>query len=131
MGVDGELSQLVAGCLWVRREEIRSQLVRDSYKFSHTYLNDFDWRLKVCTFNLDQVVGPFHNFLFVYLAQLIMSSDKLGSIQQPVVSVDFDLSESGQNKTENIELSKEELEQFISSLEAANKVNTVVSLSYT
>ena len=48
MGVDGELSQLVAGCLWVRREEIRSQLLRDSYKFSHTYLNDFDWRLKVC-----------------------------------------------------------------------------------
>ena len=47
MGVDGELSQLVAGCLWVRREEMRTQLLRDSYKFSHTYLNDFDWRLKV------------------------------------------------------------------------------------
>ena len=47
MGVSGELSQLVAGCLWVRREEIRSQLVRDSYQFSHTHLNDFDWRLKV------------------------------------------------------------------------------------
>ena len=54
--------------------------------------------------------------------QLIMSSDKLGSIQQPVVSVDFDLSESGQNRTESVELSKEELEQLISSLEAANKV---------
>ena len=51
-----------------------------------------------------------------------MSSDKLGSIQQPVVSVDFDLCESGQNRKENIELSKEELEKFISSLEAANKV---------
>ena len=48
MGVDGDLSQLVAGCLWVRREEISSQLLRDSYKFSHTYFNDFDWRLKVC-----------------------------------------------------------------------------------
>ena len=48
MGVNGELSQLVAGCLWVRREEIRAQLLKDSYKFSHTYLNDFDWRLKVC-----------------------------------------------------------------------------------
>ena len=52
-----------------------------------------------------------------------MSSDKLGSIQQPVVSVDFDLSESGQDRTESIELSKEELEQLISSLEAANKVH--------
>ena len=47
MGVDGDLSQLVAGCLWVRREEVRSQLLRDSYKFSHTCLNDFDWKLKV------------------------------------------------------------------------------------
>ena len=49
MGVDEELSQLVASCLWVRRDEIRSQLLKDSYmyKFSHTYLSDFDWRLKV------------------------------------------------------------------------------------
>ena len=54
-----------------------------------------------------------------------MSSDKLGSIQQPVVSVDFDLSESGQNKTESVELSKEELEKLISSLEAANMVITL------
>ena len=52
MGVDGELSQLVTGCLWVRREEIRSQLLRDSYKFSHTYLNDFDWRLKVFIYDM-------------------------------------------------------------------------------
>ena len=47
MGVARKLFQLVAGCLWGRREEIISQLLRDSYKFSHTYLNDYDWRLKV------------------------------------------------------------------------------------
>ena len=60
---------------------------------------------------------------FVLSLQLIMSSDKIGSIQQPLVSVDFDLCEGGQNRKENIELSKEELEKFISSLEAANKVS--------
>ena len=49
-----------------------------------------------------------------------MSSDKLGSIQQPVVSVDLDLCEGGETRRENVELSK--LEQLISSLEAANKV---------
>ena len=53
-----------------------------------------------------------------------MSSDKLGSIQQPVVSVDFDLCEGGELRRENVELSKDELEQLISSLEAANKVCT-------
>ena len=53
-----------------------------------------------------------------------MSSDKLGSIQQPVVSVDFDLCEAGESRRENVELSKDELEKLISSLEAANKVCT-------
>ena len=57
--------------------------------------------------------------------QLIMSSNKLGSIQQPVVSVDFDLCEGGESKRENVELSKDELEQFITSLEAAKKVRTI------
>ena len=52
-----------------------------------------------------------------------MSSDKLGSIQQPVVSVDLDLCEGGETRKENVELSKDELEQFITSLEAANKVH--------
>lgn len=63
-----------------------------------------------------------------YTLQLIMSSDKLGSIQQPVVSVDFDLCEGGESKRENVELSKDELEQLIMSLEAANKV-IIVKLS--
>ena len=51
-----------------------------------------------------------------------MSSDKLSSIQQPVVSVDVDLCEAGESRKENVELSKDELEQLITSLEAANKV---------
>ena len=54
--------------------------------------------------------------------QLVMSSDQLGSIQQPVVTVDFDLSQDGQRKMESIELSKEELAKFVTSLEAASKV---------
>lgn len=51
-----------------------------------------------------------------------MSSDKLGTVQQPVVCVDFDLCEGGETRKENVELSKDELEKLISSLEAANKV---------
>ena len=53
-----------------------------------------------------------------------MSSDKLGSIQHPVVSEDFDLYEGSKRRSwsENIEISKDELEQFISSLEAAVEV---------
>ena len=51
-----------------------------------------------------------------------MSSDKLGSIQQPILSLDLDIAEGMQKKRENIELSREELEKLITSLEAANKV---------
>lgn len=54
--------------------------------------------------------------------QLVMSSDKMGDIQRPVLNVDLDLLENGQRRTESIELSQHELERLISSLEAANKV---------
>ena len=47
LGVSQELSQLVAECLSVRREEVRAQLVRDSCSVSHCHLTDYDWKLKV------------------------------------------------------------------------------------
>ena len=50
-----------------------------------------------------------------------MSSDKLGSIQQPVVSVDFNLYEGGETRKENVELTKKELKRLITSLEARQK----------
>ena len=58
----------------------------------------------------------------VSLSQLIMSSDKLGSIQRPVLSLDLELCEDGQGREEGVELSKEESTKLISSLEATNKV---------
>ena len=55
--------------------------------------------------------------------QMTMSSDKLASIKEPVVALDFDVVESGKDRTVSVELKKEELDSLISSLEAANKVN--------
>ena len=51
-----------------------------------------------------------------------MSSSQLSSIQKPIVSLDFDITENGQKKKCDIELSKEELAELVTSLEAANKV---------
>lgn len=56
--------------------------------------------------------------------QLVMSSDKLGAIQKPVLNLDLDILENGQPRMESVELSQQELEKVISSLEAANKVST-------
>ncbi|XP_064393067.1 COMM domain-containing protein 8-like [Halichondria panicea] len=99
LNLNDEMAQVVAVCLWVRREEIRGQMIGSSCNITHSHLNDFDWRLK-----------------------LVMSSDQLGSIQEPVVMVDFDISKDGQHTAESVELSKEELDGFVASLEAANKV---------
>ena len=57
--------------------------------------------------------------------QLMMCSDKLGYIRQPVLSLQLDLSRDGQHERTDFELSKEELHKMISSLEAANKVRIV------
>ena len=51
-----------------------------------------------------------------------MSSDKLVSVKEPTVTLDFDVNESGKDRNVSVELSKEELDNLISSLDAANKV---------
>ena len=63
-----------------------------------------------------------HTCIFITHTQLVMSSDKLGSIQRPILDLDLDISESGHKRKEHLELSKEELEALLSSLDAASKV---------
>ena len=53
---------------------------------------------------------------------MTMSSDKLASVKEPTVTLDFDVNESGKDRNVSVELSKEELDNLISSLDAANKV---------
>lgn len=64
------------------------------------------------------------------LLQLVMSSDKLGDIQKPVLNLDLDIMENGQQRMESIELNQTELERLISSLEAANKVERTLMCTF-
>ena len=48
LGASQEVSQVLATCLWVRRDEILAQLVKDSCNITQSKLEDFDWKLKVC-----------------------------------------------------------------------------------
>ena len=57
-----------------------------------------------------------------------MSSSQLSSIQKPIVSLDFDLTENGEKRKCDIELSKDELSELVASLEAANKVSETFNL---
>ena len=51
-----------------------------------------------------------------------MSSDRLSSVQKPVVAVDFDVKNNEGSSTVSMEMNKEELSSLITSLEAANRV---------
>lgn len=99
LDIQQEIGLVITECIWVRRDEIRGQLVRDASSLSHCNLVDYDWKTK-----------------------MVLASDKLGSMQEPLLSLDLHLNEAGEKKTENIELSRDELTQLIASLEAANKV---------
>ena len=52
-----------------------------------------------------------------------MSSDKLSSVQEPVLSLDMDVKSNSDRQTVSVELSREDLKKLITSLEAANKVS--------
>ena len=53
-----------------------------------------------------------------------MSSDKLATLQQPLVTLDLDLGtpDSQGHHSVSVEMNSEELKMMITSLEAANKV---------
>lgn len=62
-------------------------------------------------------------FLFLlFSVQLALSSDKLSSLNTPLLNLCLDLTENGIQRGVNIEMNKEELNTLITALEAANKV---------
>ncbi|XP_058526356.1 COMM domain-containing protein 8-like [Ochotona princeps] len=66
---------------------------------SSAQLQHFDWQLK-----------------------LALSSDKIATLQMPLLNLHLDVKENGEIKPYFIAMSKEELQNMITSLEAANKV---------
>jgi len=47
MGASTDVSPVVAACVWVRKEEIHDQLVKESCNIAQSRMDDFDWKLKV------------------------------------------------------------------------------------
>ena len=54
---------------------------------------------------------------------MVMSSDKHANIREPIVVVEFQLQTDNGMKMESLEMSKEELKDFLDSLENTNKVS--------
>ncbi|XP_034015776.1 COMM domain-containing protein 8 [Thalassophryne amazonica] len=97
MGQD--YAEAVLSVLRARQEEIRRALVEKTNSISSATLQDFDWQLK-----------------------LALSSDKLSSLQSPLLSVTLDVRDGGAVRPVSMEMDREELSTLITSLEAANKV---------
>ncbi|CAL8284968.1 unnamed protein product [Lota lota] len=91
--------ETVLSVLEARREEIRQVLLKRTHLMSSTTLQDFDWQLK-----------------------LALSSDKISSLQTPLLNLGLYVRENGALRSVAIEMGREELNTLISSLEAANKV---------
>ncbi|KAM9842230.1 COMM domain-containing protein 8 [Aulostomus maculatus] len=92
-------AEAVLSVLKARWEEIRLALLDRTSAISSATLQDFDWQLK-----------------------LALSSDKISSLQTPLLSLSLDIREDGALKPVTMEMNKEELNTLITSLEAANKV---------
>ncbi|KAG9479582.1 COMM domain-containing protein 8 [Eleutherodactylus coqui] len=98
-GINPEYQEMISKCIKGRKPEIKDALVEKVCAMSSAHLQDFDWQLK-----------------------LAMSSDKLSTLQMPLVNLDLDIVENGAVAPVSIEMNKEELQNLINSLEAANKV---------
>ena len=66
------------------------------------------------------------NYYFSHFKQLALSSDKIASLQMPLLSLHIDVKENGEVKPYSVEMSKEELQNLINSLEAANNVCVLI-----
>ncbi|XP_042534372.1 COMM domain-containing protein 8 [Dipodomys spectabilis] len=91
--------EAIMKCLRSRKDEIKQALLGEIVDISSAQLQDFDWQLK-----------------------LALSSDKIATLQMPLLSLHLDVKENGEVKPYSVEMSKEELQNLITSLEAANKV---------
>ncbi|XP_060634466.2 COMM domain-containing protein 8 [Anolis sagrei] len=86
-------------CLKGRKQDIRRALIEKTNAMCSAQLLDFDWQLK-----------------------LALSSDKLSMLQMPLLNLDLDMRENDDIKLCSLEMNKEELQNLINALEAANKV---------
>ncbi|KAB0401297.1 hypothetical protein E2I00_005908 [Balaenoptera physalus] len=90
--------EAIMKCLKSRKDEIKQALLEEIVDISSSQLQDFDWQLK-----------------------LALSSDKIATLQMPLLNLHLDVKENGEVKPYSVEMSKEELQNLITSLEAANK----------
>lgn len=90
--------KMVIDVITLRGPEIKQSLISSSCAISDSHLKDFDWKLK-----------------------MTLSSDKLSNIKQPLATLDLHLQKNKKREVHSTEMSRQELDKLITSLEGANK----------
>lgn len=85
-------------CLSLRMEDLKAARAEQTLSISEAYLRDFDWKIKYA-----------------------LASDKISSVEEPLVNLSLTVNEEGNTRTVPLEMNIKELKSFITSLEAANK----------
>ncbi|KAK3719827.1 hypothetical protein RRG08_040129 [Elysia crispata] len=94
-----EYKKVINDAVAIHNPSLRQKLVQNTAALSKTILSDFDWKLK-----------------------LALSSDKLATLQEPLLQLDFNMRDAnGERKEVFIELNKTELSKLITSLEGCSK----------
>eukprot|EP01121_Diplochlamys_sp_Union-15-3_P007976 TRINITY_DN2077_c0_g1_i1.p1 TRINITY_DN2077_c0_g1~~TRINITY_DN2077_c0_g1_i1.p1 ORF type:complete len:207 (+),score=37.97 TRINITY_DN2077_c0_g1_i1:68-688(+) len=99
-GVPEDFIKLILDVFTARKEDIRRELTNDTAKVSGAYLLDFDWKL-----------------------HMSLASDRIAFQREPLLIVSLSVVDEGSTtpKTIVFELNKNELDSFISELDAINE----------
>lgn len=90
-----QVQRNILTCLKVRREHLTNALLMKHYKSKLPTVVDFDWRLK-----------------------LVMGSSKMASLRESLLQLDLIVEDTESRRIINVELSKDELETLINTLDA-------------
>lgn len=90
---------------------------------SYAHLKDFDWSLRV---RVPSSPLYFFSDLPFFSVQLVLSSDKISGLRKPILMLNLETVDSnGTNQNQLIELTNEELKEFIDKLKTAQKVTQI------
>ena len=120
-GIAGaEFAGIVASAYGARTADLTRAMRDATSTISQAHLQDFDWKLQVNAKHIASTKCVHH--ANTNAEQVMMSSDKMSEIRQPVLSLRMKVgAESAQADTLEVEMTKDELDRVLRSMEAASQ----------
>ena len=127
LSVPANIGAVVASCINARASDLKVSAIRHIAQTSQLHLADFDWKVQVGFFFSTSCDCDCHSLFLCSTApyQLSWSSSKISNLREPHLLLGLILKDSlGAEQELVFELNRQELNQIIGSLEAANQVSS-------